>query len=43
VDQADVEENRKSATALTSFDGIAGALARALEERRKNMMQEGEC
>uniref|UniRef100_A0A914CBA7 WASp n=1 Tax=Acrobeloides nanus TaxID=290746 RepID=A0A914CBA7_9BILA len=36
VDQAEVENNRKSLT-LQDMGGIAGALARALEDRRKNM------
>uniref|UniRef100_A0A914W4B8 Uncharacterized protein n=2 Tax=Plectus sambesii TaxID=2011161 RepID=A0A914W4B8_9BILA len=36
VDKAEVE-NRKSAVGSTEMGGIAGALARALEERRKNM------
>ena len=31
-------ENRKSTTNIQDLGGIAGALARALEERRKNMM-----
>jgi hypothetical protein len=30
-------ENRKSASNIADIGGIAGALARALEERRKNM------
>lgn len=34
VDKAEVENSRKS---ITEMGGIAGALARALEERRKNM------
>ncbi|TKR60707.1 hypothetical protein L596_027911 [Steinernema carpocapsae] len=36
VDPTDVE-NRKSSNSLQDMGGIAGALARALEERRKNM------
>ncbi len=36
VDKA-VVENRKSTVAVNEMGGIAGALARALEERRKNM------
>nr|CAD2181614.1 unnamed protein product [Meloidogyne enterolobii] len=37
VDQATVEQNRRSGGGLQDFGGIAGALARALEERRKNI------
>ncbi|KAH7729443.1 WH1 domain-containing protein [Aphelenchoides avenae] len=36
VDASD-SENRKSTSNLTDMGGIAGALARALEERRKNL------
>lgn len=37
VDQAEVENHRKSVPGTQDLGGIAGALARALEERRKNM------
>ncbi|CAD5225802.1 unnamed protein product [Bursaphelenchus xylophilus] len=37
VDQQEVETNRKSVPGSQQMGGIAGALARALEERRKNM------
>lgn len=36
VDKAAIE-NRKSTPNITDVGGIAGALARALEERRRNM------
>uniref|UniRef100_A0AC35U6P2 CRIB domain-containing protein n=1 Tax=Rhabditophanes sp. KR3021 TaxID=114890 RepID=A0AC35U6P2_9BILA len=38
VDSDSIQQNRKSATTVSDAGGIAGALARALEERRKNML-----
>jgi hypothetical protein len=38
VEQTEVEQNRRSG-GLQDLGGIAGALARALEERRKNIVQ----
>ncbi|KAE9549456.1 hypothetical protein FO519_007331 [Halicephalobus sp. NKZ332] len=39
VNQSEVAEKRKSITATQNLDGIAGALARALEKRRNQMNQ----